>query len=95
MKTEYDADAAFLYPYTGEQERRFRVVAYKYAVVVAEALIEGAVPQAAADDSAVNPPSLQVAHDLCGVAVRLRQLKRLWRGKICQLGRRLNFCVLL
>ena len=23
MKTEYDADAAFLYPYTGEQERRF------------------------------------------------------------------------
>ena len=21
MKTEYDADAAFLYPYTGEQER--------------------------------------------------------------------------
>ena len=23
MKTEYDADAAFLYPNTGEQERRF------------------------------------------------------------------------
>ena len=23
MKTEYDAYAAFLYPYTGEQERRF------------------------------------------------------------------------
>ncbi len=23
MKTEYDANAAFLYPYTGEQERRF------------------------------------------------------------------------
>ena len=23
MKTEYDADAAFLYPYMGEQERRF------------------------------------------------------------------------
>ena len=23
MKTEYDADAAFLYTYTGEQERRF------------------------------------------------------------------------
>ena len=23
MKTEYDANAAFLYPNTGEQERRF------------------------------------------------------------------------
>ena len=23
MKTEYDADATFLYSYTGEQERRF------------------------------------------------------------------------
>lgn len=29
MKTEYDADAAFLSPCTGEQERRFFVIILK------------------------------------------------------------------
>ncbi len=75
-------------PQAGEPGFPFHVPAYKYAVVVAEALIEGAVPQAAADDSAVNPPALQVAHDPCGVAARLRQLKRLWRWNIYRLGKK-------
>ena len=38
MKTEYDAYAAFLYPYTGEQERRFFMPSC-YAVGADKALI--------------------------------------------------------
>ena len=38
MKTEYDADAAFLYPNTGEQERRFFMPSC-YAVGAKRALL--------------------------------------------------------
>ncbi len=75
-------------PQAGEPGFPFPVTAYKYAVVVAEALIEGAVPQAAADDSAINSPALQVAHDPCCVAVWLRELKRLWWRKVHRLGKK-------
>ncbi len=38
MKTEYDANAAFLYPYTGEQERRFFYALIPMSEKVYEAL---------------------------------------------------------
>ena len=42
MKTEYDAYAAFLYPYTGEQKRRFFMPSC-YAVGAKKALLYAAL----------------------------------------------------
>ncbi|RKI24053.1 hypothetical protein D7V82_15665 [bacterium 1xD8-6] len=42
MKTEYDAKAAFLYPYTGEQERCFFMPSC-YAVGAERAMLQAAL----------------------------------------------------